>query len=131
MIDVLLLVENSTYWPVVPTNDNIHVASYGWWKQQITVAYNKCTCKKEYQHGGCTILSNELMIGRHCSSGSDPMKLGSWTWTLYKGKNNIVIQCIEGIKPWNNNCIYSAKTVSKSKRYGGQSNATTTRWYYI
>ena len=95
MIDVLGLVETNTYWPKVSSVDNIHELTYGWWKQRhVSVAYNRHTCKKKYQPGGCAIVSNDTMIGRKVSSGEDPLKLGRWAWTLYRGKNNIRVRVI-------------------------------------
>ena len=95
MLDVLGTVENNTFWPKSEVDNNIHELTYDWWrKRSVSVAYNKHTCRKLFQPGGCAVISSESMIGRHYSSGVDSDNLGRWAWSLYRGKNNIRVRII-------------------------------------
>jgi len=52
-----------------------------------------------YQPGGVMLLSYNKVVHQIARSGQDPAGLGQFCWTIYQGKNSLVLQIVAGYSP--------------------------------
>jgi hypothetical protein len=58
--------------------------------------------KKDNQWGGVGIPSMTKAAHRVANSGTDKTGMGRWTWTRFRGRNNVMLRIITGYRPHRN-----------------------------
>jgi exonuclease III len=88
-IDIYMMAEVNVNWRIVGKRNSIWDISRRWFeRQKVSAAYNQRdrSCNK-YQPGGTAIISRDEVSLRAINIGQDLKRLGRWTWTLFKGKD--------------------------------------------
>ena len=98
---VIGLTEPNLHWPSLPSShrwdERIHNV---WESSHSSLAYNTTDhAPGEWQPGGCIQLSIDRAAHRVISSGRDPLGLGRWTWTRYRGRHDVTLRVITAYRP--------------------------------
>ncbi len=96
-----MMAEVNVNWRIVGKRNSIWDISRRWFeRQKVSAAYNQRdrSCN-QYQPGGTAIISREEISTRVIENGQDPKRLGRWTWTLYRGKNEKKMRIISVYVP--------------------------------
>ena len=93
--------ETNVCWHQLPIHERLHERTIGWWETlHISYGYNRnTTVGSAYQKGGVAIFSTNTTAHRVLQSGHDETGLGRWTWTRYRGRNDIVLRVISAYRP--------------------------------
>ena len=97
-LDFLGMTEPNKCWHLLPTDDRIHERFYGYWENMhASIAYNKNNPHAApHQVGGAVGLSFNQAAHRIDSTsggrGQDPTGLGRWTWTRFRGRDNVCLR---------------------------------------
>jgi hypothetical protein len=89
-VDVCMMAEVNVNWRIVGKRNSIWDISRSWFeRQKVSAAYNQRdrSCTK-YQPGGTAIICRSEIAMRTINTGQDHRRLGRWTWTLVRGKND-------------------------------------------
>ena len=107
--DGMCIPEVNVNWNAVQNKDSMWERTYDWFeKRSIAVGFNQnrdtmygneATRKRprtpmepreqRYVRGGEVIIWKDEVAHRSCKKGSDPSKLGRWTWTVLEGKGGV------------------------------------------
>jgi hypothetical protein len=104
--DIVGLAEMGICWHRLPTKYQIvWERTRGWFETLKTVVgYNQQEKKpKPVQWGGMAIWSINNTAHRATESGCNPLGLGRWSWTRYRGKGNVTLWVISAYHPCDSN----------------------------
>ena len=95
-MDVFAMVETNTNWRKVKKRYGIWSRTAGWFEQQKVVAHHnvhdtKCSL---FQPGGTAIITRGDLSLRHMESLGDTRKMGRWSSSLFRGKDQIRIRVV-------------------------------------
>jgi hypothetical protein len=111
------LAETNISWKKLSGGDRWEERSRGWWEfHKFRYAYNsRETPHHTHQPGGTMLLSRGQPSLRNLKQGTDPSKLGRWSWALFSGKRGICTRVITAYRP----CISQGlkSTYMQQKRY--------------
>jgi hypothetical protein len=99
--DIFGCAETNIDWRVVNEEDKLFFRTKEWWESlHLSWAHNS-TMKPvaATQYGGTAIFSIGSAAHRVAEKGSDPSKLGRWTWTRYRGNHNQTLRVITAYRP--------------------------------
>jgi hypothetical protein len=97
-LDFIGMTEPNKCWYLLPTDDHIHERFYGYWENMhASIAYNKNNPHAApHQVGGAVGLSFNQAAHRidlvGGGRGQDPTGLGRWTWTRFRGRDNVCLR---------------------------------------
>ena len=99
--DIMGMTETNLRWNKLALKDQWTERTKGVWEcSHHTIGHNlNDPGSTEFQPGGCITLSLGPASHRVTSKGMDDAKLGRWTWTRYKGTNNISLRVITAYRP--------------------------------
>ena len=102
--DVIGLAESNLHWRNVPVEDRLQERTRQWWEciHMSTAYFQKFNAASASQHGGVTLWSINKAAHRVTTSGQDTDGLGRWTWTQYRGRNNVSLRVVTAYRPVRN-----------------------------
>jgi hypothetical protein len=118
-IDIYMVAEVNVNWCIVGKRNSIWDIARQWFeRQKVSASYNQRdrSCK-QYQPGGTAVICREETAMRAIAAGQDPKRLGRWSWTLLRGKENKLTRVVSVYVP----CI--ARTFGCRKVYCQQQKA--------
>jgi hypothetical protein len=88
--DIFGIAETNIDWRTVPEQDRLYSRTREWWESShLSISSTTATPPVDRrQWGGNAIFSIDKAAHRVIEKGSDPLKLGRWCWTKYRGKDN-------------------------------------------
>ena len=118
-IDIFGMTEMNCNWRLTPKHLNVTELTRGWFEHQhLTYAYNtRDRICRVYQPGGTAILSRGEMSLRTLRSGRDSRGLGRWSWTLFRGKNQLKVRFISVYVPNKTSAAGAKKCTTSSNRH--------------
>ena len=101
--DHVALIETNCNWTHMEEEHRWHERTKTWWKKSKSVVAHNITdiSTTVKQPGGVIGLTTSQATSCVIDSGIDP-KLGRWSWTTLKGKNNVRTTIITGYRPCRN-----------------------------
>ena len=113
------MTETNLNWSCLPQQDQWMERSKGIWESSHhSLSYNKLDIgRREFQPGGCMTLSLGPASHRIGSKGEDKSKLGRWSWTRYRGVNNISLRIITAYRPCQHHGAGPSTVHSQHQRY--------------
>jgi hypothetical protein len=99
--DIFGCAETNIDWRKVPEKNKLFFRTKEWWESLHISSAHNCAMKPMMtrQFGGTAIFSIGKASHRVVEEGCNNTKLGRWTWTRYKGKNNHTLRVISGYRP--------------------------------
>ncbi len=95
------MAETNVDWRLVGEEDRLHFRTKEWWESShLCLSYN-CSGAPitPHQYGGTALFSLDKASHRVIDKGADTTKLGRWSWTRYRGRNNQTLRVIVGYRP--------------------------------
>jgi hypothetical protein len=126
-ISILGMAELNKCWYLVPDRDKWKERTRGWWESaHHNLGYNRKDNELAtiFQPGGTAVLSIDGSSHRVIQSGQDPKGLGRWTWTLYRGKNNIKLRVVSLYRPGKPSAPGPNTAFSQQQRFFNRSSDT-------
>ena len=102
-VDIICLSELNLHWRLVPSSQQLRECLRGWWNRlHISLGYfQSYPCNSTEQYGGeCNLVMGD-QASRVTGKGSD-RKMGRWTWTTLRGRNNSIVRVISAYRPVRN-----------------------------
>lgn len=119
-VGIVGLAEMNRCWHLLKDQDKWKARTRGWWES----AHHKLSYNKQdnelataFQPGGTAIISTNTFCHRIIKSGQDPKGLGRWTWTLYRGRQNIKLRVISMYRPCKPNVPGPNTAFSQQQRF--------------
>jgi len=99
--DVFGCAETNVDWRIVSEENKLYFRTKEWWESHhLSCTHNTTMPPTTHcQYGGTALFSLGSAAHRVVGKGSDPSKLGRWTWTRYRGRNNITLRIISAYRP--------------------------------
>ncbi len=99
--DIFAMTETNTCWHRLPVQERLHERTLGWWETlHISQAYLQDALHTQpFQAGGTCLFSINQAAHRTIESGKDTSGLGRWTWTRYRGRNQVSLRVISAYRP--------------------------------
>ena len=99
--DIIGFTETNLRWHKLPQRDQWRERTQGMWESSHTsIGYNfKDSGTSKFQPGGTMTLSIGKASHRVVDKGQDPTGLGRWSWTRYRGTENIATRIITAYRP--------------------------------
>jgi hypothetical protein len=100
-VDIMAFPEVNVCWHRVQSQHRLEERTLGWFETlHRSIAYNhKEHDARRQQYGGNVLLSINNAAHRVMEAGRDSSGLGRWTWTRYRGRNNITTRVICAYRP--------------------------------
>ena len=94
--DAFAMTEMNRYWPALPMQDRLHKRTFKWWQLlRISQAFNNnFKPLSDFLPGGTAVFSRNHAASRAMKRGQDPLGLGRWTWTQYRGCIRISLRVV-------------------------------------
>ncbi len=99
--DLFGVAETNVDWRLVREEDQLYFRTKEWWESShLSLSYN-CSGAPitPHQYGGTALFSLDKASHRVIDKGADTTKLGRWSWTRYRGRNNQTLRVIVGYHP--------------------------------
>lgn len=99
--DIFGAAETNLDWRLCKEEEKLPHRTNSWWDHQhVSWAFNSTSPPLEpRQYGGTAVFSNNQAAHRVISKGRDKSNLGRWSWTVYKGKEDIRLCVIAAYRP--------------------------------
>ncbi len=99
--DLFGMAETHIDWRLIREEDRLYLRTKEWWESShLSFSYNcSGTPITAHQYGGTALFSLSKASHRAIAKGADPTKLGRWSWTRYRGRNNHTLRVIVGYRP--------------------------------
>jgi len=117
--DVVGLAEVNQHWQSIHSDHQWRNRILSWWESShSSIAYNIKDIKSNssFQPGGVILQSTNNATHRIIKSGRDPLGLGRWAWTLYRGKHNMTLRVICAYRPCTPSTAGSQTTFVQQQR---------------
>ena len=100
-VDVMGMSEVNVAWHTIPTNNRLHSLTSEWFEtRHLSIAWNTHEDPlSTRQIGGVALITTNSLTHQIIESGQDPMALGRWTWTRYRGQKGFTLRIISCYRP--------------------------------
>jgi hypothetical protein len=119
-LGIIGMAEMNRCWHLLQDKDKWRSRTRGWWESaHHNLGYNKQDkeLSTAFQPGGTATISTNSFCHRIIKSGQDPKGLGRWTWTLYKGRQNVKLRVISMYRPCKPNVPGPNTAYSQQQRF--------------
>jgi hypothetical protein len=92
--DIFVVAETNIDWRLLREQDRLYARTKEWWESLHLSLSHNCTSPPadRRQWGGNALFSIDKASHTVIEKGSDPLKLGRWSWTKFRGRDNHVLK---------------------------------------